>query len=73
MVARGDAQVAQVLVQRSQLPTDLTSWEDYDSLKQLFPAAPDWGQARFRGRECEPRQWARRPIEQGDRPTTKHQ
>jgi hypothetical protein len=38
MVARGDAQVAQVLVQRSQLPPDLTSWEDYDSLKQLFPA-----------------------------------
>jgi hypothetical protein len=49
MVDRSDAQVAQVLIQWSQLPQDLTSWEDYDSLKQLFLAAPAWGPAGFKG------------------------
>jgi hypothetical protein len=48
MVDRGDHQVAQVLVQWSQLPPDLASWEDYHSLKQLFPAVPAWGQAGFK-------------------------
>jgi hypothetical protein len=43
-VDHGDAQVAQVPVQWSQLPPDLTPWEDCESLKQLFPAAPAWGQ-----------------------------
>jgi hypothetical protein len=43
MVDRGDAQVAQVLIQWSQLLSNLLSWEDYDSMKQLFPAAPALG------------------------------
>jgi hypothetical protein len=47
IITRVDAHVAQVLVQWSQLPPDLASWEDYDSLKQLFPAAPACGQAEF--------------------------
>jgi hypothetical protein len=48
MVDHGDAHVAQMLIQWSQLPLDLASWEYYDSLKQLFPVARAWGQAGFK-------------------------
>jgi hypothetical protein len=39
-VARGNSQVAQVLVRWSELPDDLATWEDYKALKQVFPHAP---------------------------------
>jgi hypothetical protein len=44
---RGGDQVPQVLVRWSELPPDLSTWEDYEALKQTFPAAPAWGQAVF--------------------------
>jgi hypothetical protein len=37
--------VPQVLIQWSNLPRSLASWEDLDALKQRFPRAPAWGQA----------------------------
>lgn len=33
------------LVQWSELPASLATWEDLTSLRQLFPRAPAWGQA----------------------------
>ena len=41
--------VAQVLVQWSGGDTTLATWEDKDSLRQLFPRAPAWGQAGSQG------------------------
>ena len=37
--------VPQVLVQWSNLPPSLATWEDTEALRQLFPCAPVWGQA----------------------------
>jgi hypothetical protein len=46
-VLRNGDQVQQVLVMWSELPPDLSTWEDYEALKQTFPVAPAWGQAVF--------------------------
>jgi hypothetical protein len=40
--------VLQVLVQWSNLPRSLATWEDAEALRQQFPRAPAWGQAGFR-------------------------
>jgi hypothetical protein len=40
--------VPQVLVQWSNLPRSLATWEDLEELKQKFPRAPAWGQAGLR-------------------------
>jgi hypothetical protein len=40
-----NAVVPQVLVQWSNLPRSLATWEDLEALKQCFPWAPAWGQA----------------------------
>jgi hypothetical protein len=45
LVSHGFAQVNQVLIRWSELPKKLTSWKDYESLKQKFPSALAWGQA----------------------------
>uniref|UniRef100_A0A8R7UFV3 Chromo domain-containing protein n=1 Tax=Triticum urartu TaxID=4572 RepID=A0A8R7UFV3_TRIUA len=37
--------VAQVLVQWSGGDASSATWEDKDSLRQLFPRAPAWGQS----------------------------
>lgn len=37
--------IPQVLVQWSNLPPQLSTWEDEESLHQEFPRAPAWGQA----------------------------
>jgi hypothetical protein len=49
MVDRGSSQVMQVLVQWSEMPEDLATWDDQDALKQLLPEAPAWGQAGLKG------------------------
>ena len=36
--------VLQVLVQWSNLPPSLATWEDTEALRQRFPRAPAWGQ-----------------------------
>jgi hypothetical protein len=36
-----------VLVRWSELPPDLSTWEDYEALNQIFLDAPAWGQAVF--------------------------
>lgn len=46
---RGHRAVAQVLVQWSQEPEELATWEDLELLRQRFPLAPAWGQAGFQG------------------------
>lgn len=48
VVRRGHDSVAQGLIQWSNSPSDLATWEDLDSLKQSFPRAPAWGQAEFK-------------------------
>jgi hypothetical protein len=40
--------VPQVLVQWSNLPRSLATWEDAEALRQRFPRAPAWGQAGLR-------------------------
>jgi hypothetical protein len=42
---RGTTQVTQVRAKWSELPAELTTWEDYKALKQTFPHALAWGQA----------------------------
>jgi hypothetical protein len=49
--AKGKRFVKQVLVQWSNLPTELATWEDQDNLRQCYPFAPAWGQAGFQGGE----------------------
>jgi hypothetical protein len=49
MITRGGNQVTQVKLSWSRLTDDLTTWEDYSLLKQIFPDVPTWGQAVFQG------------------------
>ena len=37
-----------MLVQWSNLPPSLATWEDTEALRQRFPRAPAWGQAGLR-------------------------
>lgn len=46
---RGHVSVPQGLIQWSDQPDALATWEDLDELKQRFPRAPAWGQAGFQG------------------------
>jgi hypothetical protein len=41
----------QVLVQWSQLPALLATWEDELQLRSCFPASPAWGQGEVEGRD----------------------
>ncbi|XP_062203827.1 uncharacterized protein LOC133906051 [Phragmites australis] len=43
--------VSQILVQWSSWPASLATWENEEALRQLFPAAPAWGQAFLQGEE----------------------
>jgi hypothetical protein len=45
-----DSMIPQVLVRWSNLPIELSSWEDEVALRQEFPRAPAWGQAGFQER-----------------------
>lgn len=47
---RGDAAVPQGLIQWSDQPDSLATWEDLEELKQRFPRAPAWGQAGLQGK-----------------------
>jgi hypothetical protein len=49
MVRKGNKPVVQIRVAWSNLPTDATTWEDYEVLKRRFPDALDWGQSTFEG------------------------
>jgi hypothetical protein len=40
--------VPQGLIQWSNHPRSLATWEDLEALKQKFPRAPAWGQAASR-------------------------
>lgn len=41
----GDQPVEEVLIQWSQMPPSLATWELLESLRQQFPRAPAWGHA----------------------------
>ena len=45
VVTRGAKKIPQALIQWSDSSADLATWEDLESLKQMFPRAPAWGQA----------------------------
>jgi hypothetical protein len=47
---KGSVAVPQGLIQWSDQPDSLATWEDLDELQQRFPRAPAWGQAGFQGR-----------------------
>jgi hypothetical protein len=47
MITRGVRQVPQVLVQWSEWPASMATWEDLEDLSRRFPQAPAWGQAEF--------------------------
>lgn len=49
LVAQNSSSVSQVLVQWSDLPTSLATWEEINDLRHHFPDAPAWGQAGFQG------------------------
>lgn len=44
-----NTRVTQVLVKWSNLPSELSTWEDEKALRQEFPRAPAWGQAVTQG------------------------
>jgi hypothetical protein len=48
---KGGTDIAQVLVQWSNMSPELATWEDKEALQQRFPLAPIWGQpgAQARG------------------------
>jgi hypothetical protein len=52
-IQSGDADIAQVLVQWSNLSRELVTWEDKEALQQQFPMAPVWGQPGAQVREGE--------------------
>ena len=45
LVKKGNNPHVQVLIKWSQLPDTMTSWEDYDVLRERFPKVAAWGQA----------------------------
>lgn len=45
MVSKGLRSVQQVLVQWSDWPPSLSTWEELETIRQRFPFAPAWGQA----------------------------
>jgi hypothetical protein len=47
--SQGDQLVSEVLIQWSSWPPSMATWELEVELKQLFPAAPAWGQAGTKG------------------------
>ncbi|KAK3121665.1 hypothetical protein QOZ80_8BG0658470 [Eleusine coracana subsp. coracana] len=49
VLTRGVKTVNQVLVKWSGMDESLATWEDLESLRQRFPRAPAWGQARSLG------------------------
>ncbi|KAJ1260737.1 hypothetical protein BS78_10G255400 [Paspalum vaginatum] len=49
-ITRGDNTVKQGLIRWSDMPDDLATWEDLESLQQRFPRAPAWRQAGSQGR-----------------------
>jgi hypothetical protein len=51
LVKKGNKPVIQVQVLWSGFPTDATTWEDFDVLKNRFPEVLDWGQSTSGGGE----------------------
>jgi hypothetical protein len=49
MVKKGNHPVVQVRVTWSNMPAEVTTWEDYEVLKNQFPIALDWGQSSSSG------------------------
>lgn len=45
VVHAGANQVEQVLIQWSDWPSDMATWDDWEAVRQAFPCAPAWGQA----------------------------
>lgn len=45
MVKRGNSAVPQVHIQWTSLPPSVTTWEDYNVVRERFPNAAAWGQA----------------------------
>lgn len=45
LVKKGSRAIPQVCVTWRGLPAHAATWEDYNVIKQRFPAAPAWGQA----------------------------
>jgi hypothetical protein len=49
LTKRGNATVTQVPVKWNSLAEELATWEDYYVVRERFPLAPAWGQAKFQG------------------------
>jgi hypothetical protein len=49
VIQRGVVPVTQALVKWSDWPSSMATWEDLNTLKHRFPAAPAWGQAASQG------------------------
>ncbi|XBH78185.1 hypothetical protein VPH35_104520 [Triticum aestivum] len=49
VVRKGNDSAVQVLIRWSDSTDELATWEDKDTLKQLFPRASAWGQAVSKG------------------------
>lgn len=49
LIRRGAKTVKQVLIQWTDSPASLATWEYKQAIQQRFPLAPAWGQAVFEG------------------------
>lgn len=49
LVKKGNAAMLQVRIRWTNSPAEVSTWEDYEALKQRFPDAPAWGQAGTEG------------------------
>ncbi|XP_073362615.1 uncharacterized protein [Aegilops tauschii subsp. strangulata] len=49
LVKKGNASHLQILVKWSKMPAASATWEDYEVIKERFPAAPAWGHAGSSG------------------------
>jgi hypothetical protein len=49
LVKKGNVAHLQVLIKWRDLPEDMATWEDWETLKIQFPAMLTWGQAQFPG------------------------
>ncbi|XP_073354933.1 uncharacterized protein [Aegilops tauschii subsp. strangulata] len=51
MMKKGDVRVIQLQIQWSNMPLAVTTWEDYDTLKEHYPTACIWDGAPSQGRD----------------------
>jgi len=52
LVKKGKKAIVQIMVKWVGLPLEMSSWEDYNVLKERFPISPIWGPILPKGGEC---------------------